>query len=72
VEARILTLGSSLKHASRSEDLHDGVTSGKDAYQSAYFHCKLDGDKVPSARAIRTLVQGWKEMKGWFKRTSAK
>ena len=34
----------------------------KDAYQCAYFHCKLDGDKVPSAE----------EDEGWSKQTSAK
>ena len=33
------------------------VTAVKDAYQSAYFQCKLEGDKVPPARAIQTLVQ---------------
>ena len=44
------------------------VTSVKDAYQSAYFQCKLEGDKVP-AQAIQTLVQVWKEMRGWSKRT---
>jgi hypothetical protein len=32
------------------------------------FQCKLEGDKVPSARAIQTLVQVWKEMRGWYKR----
>jgi hypothetical protein len=32
------------------------------------FQCKLEGDKVPSARAIQTLVQAWKEMRGWSKR----
>ena len=42
------------------------VTSVKDAYQSAHFQCKLDGDKVPSARAIQTLVQVWREMHGWY------
>ena len=46
------------------------VTSVKGAYQSAYFQCRLDGDKVPSARAIQNLVQGWKEMRGWSKQTS--
>lgn len=38
------------------------VTAVKDAYQSAYFQCKLDGEKIPSARAIQTLVQTWKDM----------
>ena len=46
------------------------VTSAKDAYQSAYFQCKLDGDKAPSARAIQTLAHGWKEMRLWSKQTS--
>jgi hypothetical protein len=46
------------------------VASVKDAYQSAFFQCKLDGDKIPSARAIQTHVQGWKEMRGWSKQTS--
>jgi hypothetical protein len=32
------------------------------------FQCKLEGDKVP-AQAIQTLVQVWKEMRGWYKRT---
>src|SRR5215469_9493433 len=41
------------------------VTALKDAYQSAYFQCKLDGDKIRSARAIQTLVQAWREMRGW-------
>ena len=44
------------------------VTAVKDAYQSAHFQCKLDGDKVQSARAIQTLVQVWREMRGWSKR----
>jgi hypothetical protein len=44
------------------------VTAVMDAYRSAYFQCKLDGDKVPSARAIQTLVQVWREMRGWSKR----
>ena len=44
------------------------VTAVKDAYHSAYFQCKLDGDKIPSARAIQTLVQAWREMRGWSKR----
>jgi hypothetical protein len=26
--------------------------------------CLLDGYKIPSARAIQTLVQAWKEMRG--------
>jgi hypothetical protein len=38
------------------------VSAVMDAYRSAYFQCKLDGDKVPSARAIQTLVQAWREM----------
>ena len=33
-------------------------------YRSAYFRCKFDGDKVPLACAIQTLVQAWKEMRG--------
>jgi hypothetical protein len=33
-----------------------------------YFQCKLDDDKIPSARAIQTLVQAWREMRGWWKR----
>jgi hypothetical protein len=40
------------------------VTAVMDAYRSAYFQCKLEGDKVPPARAIQTLVQAWKEMRG--------
>ena len=40
----------------------------QDAYQSAYFQCALNGDKIPSARAIQTLVQVWREMRGWSKR----
>jgi hypothetical protein len=40
------------------------VTAVKDTYQSAYYQCRLDGDKVPSPRAIQTLVQAWKEMRG--------
>ena len=44
------------------------VTAVMDAYQSAYFQCALDGDKIPSARAIQTLVQAWREMRGWSKR----
>ena len=45
------------------------ITAVMDAYRSAYFQCKLEGDKAPSARAIQTLVQVWKEMRGWSKRT---
>ena len=44
------------------------ITAVMDAYRSAYFRCKLEGDKVPPARAIQTLVQAWKEMRGWSKR----
>ena len=44
------------------------VTAVMDAYRSAYFQCKLDGDKIPSARAIQTLVQAWREMREWSKR----
>jgi hypothetical protein len=39
-----------------------------DAYRSAYYQCRLDGDKIPPARAIQTLVQAWREMRGWSKR----
>ena len=39
------------------------VTRVKDAYQSAYFQCKQDSDKVPSGRAIQTLVQACKEIR---------
>jgi hypothetical protein len=44
------------------------VTAVKDAYHSAYYQCRLDGDKIPSARAIQTLVQAWRGMRGWSKR----
>jgi hypothetical protein len=44
------------------------VTAVMDAYRSAYFQCKLEGDKVPSARAIQTLVQVWREMRRWSPR----
>ena len=44
------------------------VTAVMDAYRSSYFQCKLEGDKVPSARAIQTLVQAWREMRRWSKR----
>jgi len=40
----------------------------QDAYQSAYFQCALDDAKIPSARAIQTLVKAWREMRGWSKR----
>ena len=38
-------------------------TSVMDTYRSAYIQCKLEGDKVPLARAVQTLVQEWKEMR---------
>jgi hypothetical protein len=44
------------------------ITAVKDAYQSAYYQCKLQSDKVPSSRAIQTLVRAWKQMRGWSKR----
>jgi hypothetical protein len=44
------------------------ITALMDSYRSAYFQCKLEGDKVPSARAIQTLVQASKEMRGWSTR----
>jgi hypothetical protein len=44
------------------------LTPLQDAYQSAYFQCKLDGDKIPPTRAIQTLVQAWRETRGWSKR----
>ena len=34
------------------------VTAVMDAYRSAHYQCKFDGDKVPSARAIQTLDAG--------------
>ena len=43
------------------------ITAVMDAYRSAYFQCKLEADIVPSARAIQTLVQAWKEMRRWSK-----
>jgi hypothetical protein len=41
------------------------VTAVINAYRSAYFQCKLEGDKLPSARAIQTLVQAWREIRRW-------
>jgi hypothetical protein len=48
------------------------IAAAMDAFRSAYFQCKLEVDKVPSARAIQTLLEAWKEMRGWSKRTSEK
>ena len=44
------------------------VTAVMGAYRGAYFQCKLEGDRIPSARAIQTLAQAWKEMRGSSKR----
>jgi hypothetical protein len=44
------------------------ITAVMDAYRSAYFQCKPDGDKIPSARALQTLVQASRKMRRWSKR----
>jgi hypothetical protein len=48
------------------------VTAVMDAYRSAYFQCKLEGDQIPPARAVQILVQAWKEMRGWSEPTVTK
>src|SRR5215471_14717033 len=45
------------------------VTAVMDAYRSAYFQCRLEGDKVPPACPVQTLVQAWKEMRGCPRRS---
>jgi hypothetical protein len=44
------------------------ITALMDSYRSAYFQCKLEGDKIPTARVVQTLVHAWKEMRGWSRR----
>ena len=37
----------------------------KDLYHGAYYECRLDGDKIPPAKAVQRLVQAWREMRKW-------
>jgi hypothetical protein len=39
------------------------VTGVKDFYTAAYFECRLNGDRIPAARAIQRLVQAWRELR---------
>jgi len=41
------------------------ITGVRDFYASAYYECKLNGDRVPAARALQKLVQAWREMRKW-------
>lgn len=44
------------------------VTGVRDFYSSAYLSCRLDGERVPSARNIQELVQAWKQIRSWSKK----
>jgi hypothetical protein len=39
----------------------------RDFYHSAYLSCRLDMNRVPSARNIQELVQAWKQIRSWSK-----
>jgi hypothetical protein len=39
------------------------ITGVRDFYFGAYLRCRLDGDEVPSARAIQELMQAWKQLR---------
>jgi hypothetical protein len=39
------------------------ITGVRDFYFSAYLRCRLDGEEVPSARAIQEFVQAWKQLR---------
>jgi hypothetical protein len=41
------------------------VTGLQDFYRTAYFRCRLEGERLPQARAIQELVQAWKQMRKW-------
>jgi hypothetical protein len=41
------------------------VTGVQDFYRTAYLACRVDGDRVPSARSVQELVQAWKQMRKW-------
>jgi hypothetical protein len=41
------------------------VTGLQDFYRTAYYRCRLEGERVPQARAIQELVQAWKRMRKW-------
>jgi hypothetical protein len=41
------------------------VTAVLDFYRAAYGRCRLDGDRVPTERAIQELVQAWKHIRRW-------
>lgn len=35
------------------------------AYRDAYEKCRMDGDRLPSARAVQELVTAWKLLWKW-------
>jgi hypothetical protein len=37
----------------------------QDFYRTAYYRSRLECETVPQARAIRELVQAWKQMRTW-------
>jgi hypothetical protein len=41
------------------------VTGVEDFYRTCYLACRLDGDRVPSARSVQELVQAWKQIRKW-------
>jgi hypothetical protein len=70
-----MIIGITSSSTNTGHEFHVASISGYDderRHVRAYFQCGLEDDKVPSARAIQTLVQAWKEMREWPKRTSAK
>ena len=44
------------------------VTAVQDFYRTAYFACRFEDDRLPSARSIQELVQAWKHMRKWYRR----
>ena len=61
------------KHVLNRQDLEElnrrlsmmSVTAVRDFYHSAHLACRLDGERVPSARNIQELVQAWKQIRSW-------
>ena len=50
----------------RTEDDRVGPLEGfGDRRLELFTECRLDGDKIPPAKAVQRLVQAWREMRKW-------
>ena len=62
-----------LKHMLSKQELEDlnrrlaamSVTTVREFYKTAYLGCRMDADRLPSARNVQELVQAWKHMHSW-------